>query len=588
MKKNKGLITVMALMTMSPLALPIVQNTPTVNAQVQQVQRQGQLALGASLSAAQAQQTIALLGAGNVTPQNTIYVDGTMINRYLNDGSNASTGVFSSAYIQPQAPGYGVQVQIVTPGNITAVSTTTYQNAAITAGAKDAIIKIGTITPVTGEGALTGLYALLEQTGVKLNPQNVQTAQSEITVVNKVKDQSKLSDEDVNKIITEIKKEVITQTQQQQQQGKQVNTTEIVNNVVNNVVNNTNINGDGNTVVNNNDVNTPIEIDNDTKQALEQYAENFAQTDAAKDEGVIQQLEASMNDEDWITILNGLEPSMTKEDILAKGIPDFSDTQKYHPILKAFYDRFFQIVKEDKNVEELYGQTFLIEILQPNLPLETRVALDELRTLMYQYAASFEPQYEQEAKSMGVPYKTIKEQWIAKYNNAEGLRTTDPNLAEIVRRTALATGFAPEVFTYQNFQQKGKVISFEVAWDTLTHQTISGRYAFDLDSMTLSQVDPGGQAVAFTKKVYDYQSIYGVKVENAYQENPIDPQYTIPGYVPEETTVESTTTTQEQVTTVIESTTAPTTEDPSMTPTPDAEPTESTAVDIQPGATVAQ
>lgn len=346
MKKNKGLITIMALMTLSPLALPVVQMTPTVNAQTQQVQRQGQLALGASLSAGQAQQTIALLGAGNVTPQNTIYVDGTMINRYLNDGSNASTGVFSSAYIQPQAPGFGVQVQIVTPSNITAVSTTTYQNAAITAGARDAIIKIGTITPVTGEGALTGLYALLEQTGVKLNPQNVQTAQSEITVVNKVKDQSKLSDEDVNKIITEIKKEVITQSQQQQ--GTQVNTTDIVNNVVNNVVNNTNINGDGNTVVNTNDVETPIEIDNETKQALEQYAENFAQTDAAKDEGVIQQLEASMNDEDWITILNGLEPSMTKEDILAKGTPDFSDTKKYHPILKAFYDRFFQMMKEDK------------------------------------------------------------------------------------------------------------------------------------------------------------------------------------------------------------------------------------------------
>lgn len=586
MKKNKGLITIMALMTLSPLALPVVQMTPTVNAQTQQVQRQGQLALGASLSAGQAQQTIALLGAGNVTPQNTIYVDGTMINRYLNDGSNASTGVFSSAYIQPQAPGFGVQVQIVTPSNITAVSTTTYQNAAITAGARDAIIKIGTITPVTGEGALTGLYALLEQTGVKLNPQNVQTAQSEITVVNKVKDQSKLSDEDVNKIITEIKKEVITQSQQQQ--GTQVNTTDIVNNVVNNVVNNTNINGDGNTVVNTNDVETPIEIDNETKQALEQYAENFAQTDAAKDEGVIQQLEASMNDEDWITILNGLEPSMTKEDILAKGTPDFSDTKKYHPILKAFYDRFFQMMKEDKNVEELYGQTFLIETLQPNLPLETRVALDELRTLMYQYAASFEPQYEQDAKSMGVPYKTIKEQWIAKYNNAEGLRTTDPNLAEIVRRTALATGFAPEVFTYQNFQQKDKVITFEVAWDTLTHQTISGRYAFDLESMTLSQVDPGGQAVAFTEKVYDYQSVYGVKVENEYQENPIDPNYTIPGYVAEETTVESTTTTEETTTTteapVIEAPTPETTE----APAPEAQPTESTAVQVEPGATVVQ
>ena len=60
------------------------------------------MSLGDTLNVEQADMTKQLLGAQDVTPENTIRIDGTTVNKYLNDGSTASTQVFSSAYIQGQ------------------------------------------------------------------------------------------------------------------------------------------------------------------------------------------------------------------------------------------------------------------------------------------------------------------------------------------------------------------------------------------------------------------------------------------------------------------------------------------------------
>ncbi|MBG9986659.1 DUF1002 domain-containing protein [Facklamia sp. DSM 111018] len=554
MKKRQLLLVALAALAITPVALPVGSTSVYAIQEADQTQGKQMLALGGSLSAQQSQQTISLLGAGSVTPENTIYVDGDMINRYLNDGSNASTSVYSSAYIQPQAQGSGVRVEIVTPENITAVSTTTYQNAAITAGAKDALVRIGTVTPVTGEGALTGLYALLEEQGVAINQQDVQTAQKEITVVNNVKDDTGLTDDQVNIIIAEIKKEVAVQSQN----NGQINTTEIVNTVVNNVTNNTTINGDGNVVDNSNETN--ITISNETKQELEQYADEFAQTDAASNEETVQQLDASMEDKDWSAVLPGLEATMSLEDILAQGPADFSDSDKFHPIIPAMFDAFYAKAEEGTRIDDLYAHTFILEKMQPELSTESRAALDQLRELMFQYttATSENPD-------------TIRDQWVQKLQAANSLRTSDPVLAEIVQLTANATGYAPEVYTYMEFEQEGKVISFTVAEDSPEKLTVLARYQYDLETQTLSEVDEISMEPApMATDTFDFASVYGVAVENLYVPSvEILPDYTIPGYVPEETTEEET---SNEESTVDESTMEETTQETSS----DEEPVETT------------
>lgn len=561
MKKQKILFTALAALVLAPVAVPITTQSVQAVTEASQVQQAQMLALGGTLNAQEAQQTIALLGAGSVTPDNTIYVDGNMINRYLNDGSNASTQVYSSAYIAPQQEGYGVQVQIVTPQNITQVSSTTYQNAAITAGARNALIKIGTITPVTGEGALTGVYALLESQGVAINPQDVQTAQNEIVVVQNVQEDTQLSDEVVNNIIAEIKKEVIIQNEEN---NGNVNTTEIVNTVVNQVINNTNIVGDGNVVDNSAEIDNQIDISNETIQELENYAQDFAQTDAAQNVDTLEQIEVSFEAEGpWSGILaqQPVEATMTIEDIIATeadyfGSEDqesvFAGVEAYHPIVESLYTVFYDYVEQGLLIEELYSHTFVVEsLLAEDLTAETQAAVNELRILMYQYAANFDEAQAQEAADLGVEYIPVKDQWLNQISAAENTRVSDPSLAEIIQLTANATGLAPEVYSYQEFNQEGSLIDFSVVWDSVTHQSIMGRFIFDLETQTFSEIDYlTDSPMALQSMTFDFQSLYGVAVENNYQGMPVPADYTIPGYVPEEETTEEITeeeTTEETV-----------------------------------------
>ena len=243
---------------------------------VQQVQ-QKLLSLGASLQGAQITQTRSLLGATDVPEANTIYVDGNTVNQYLSDGSNANTIVYSSAVIEPQAEGFGVQVQIVTPQNIKLVTPLSYQNAAITSGAKNVLIKIATVSPVTGEGALAGVYALLNKAGIKVSQQAIQVAEKEIKVVEQAKQQQQLTDIQINQIIADIKKEV-----------------------TNHIVNNVTIDQTQSTIIVNNVLNKyNIQTQNFDATELVNYAVDFSKTEVAKSQDTVKQLEASVDKAIW-------------------------------------------------------------------------------------------------------------------------------------------------------------------------------------------------------------------------------------------------------------------------------------------------
>lgn len=108
--------------------------------------------------------------------------------------------VYSSSYIEPREED-GVSVEIVTPENITEKTESQYTNAAITAGANKVNIKIASIGPVDGSGALAGLYKALE-----LDPINVKVAQDELNLVSSIKGNS---DDQLMAAITNMKKDTI-------------------------------------------------------------------------------------------------------------------------------------------------------------------------------------------------------------------------------------------------------------------------------------------------------------------------------------------------------------------------------------------
>ena len=119
----------------------------------------------------------------------------------------------SSAVINPKKfYQHGIDVDIVTPDNITQVSKESYINASITSGIKDANIKIASVEPVTGDGALTGIYEALEQQGFEVNEDDAQNATKEINDLSQIdqnhRDDKDYSDEKMNNAVADMKGQV--------------------------------------------------------------------------------------------------------------------------------------------------------------------------------------------------------------------------------------------------------------------------------------------------------------------------------------------------------------------------------------------
>ena len=276
---------------------------------------QSGLSLGKTLNLEQSTQTQRTLGADNA--DQVIIVDGKIINDYLNDGSNINTPVYSSAYIEQREPGFGVQVQILTPQNILVVKPSTYQNAAITSGAKDVLIRVASPVPVTGEGALTGVYALLKEIGVPITQQDINVAEKEVSLINNVKDSNELTEPLTNQLITDIKREVIKELAQQSDTPNKIDIEKLVVNIINHY---------------------DIDVNQNTINQLTEIANNFSATEAAKNEDTIKQLDKSVK--------------------IDKDRPYVVDLQQYGDVIQ-----FGNVMKDDPS-------TLTIDLIQKTLTTE--------------------------------------------------------------------------------------------------------------------------------------------------------------------------------------------------------------------------
>ena len=80
-------------------------------------------------------------------------------------------------------------MKIDTPDNITKVTSEQYQNAAITAGIKNAEIHIASVDQVTGEGALAGIYKAYEEKGNNLNAEDIQNSNQEMNDLGRISEE---------------------------------------------------------------------------------------------------------------------------------------------------------------------------------------------------------------------------------------------------------------------------------------------------------------------------------------------------------------------------------------------------------------
>lgn len=165
---------------------------------------------GGGLNDAQIKETADLLSIDKMENVASVGASGQDLIDYLGYGSGNTASMISSVLVQKQNKG-GVNVEIITPKNITKITAQQYTNAAITAGVEDVEIKVASIRPVTGESALTGVYKALDVNGENLDKERMEVAQEELKATSEIANEEDLNEEESSRldgVIVDIKQQL--------------------------------------------------------------------------------------------------------------------------------------------------------------------------------------------------------------------------------------------------------------------------------------------------------------------------------------------------------------------------------------------
>lgn len=148
---------------------------------------QPEYVLGYSLDESQQSQTLGLLGYDSGTDTKLIKtMTPDIYASIMNTANDSSLQLYSSVKIQKTGNKDALQVNIVTPQNITKVTQDMYRNAAVTLGVEHAKITVAAPIPVTGESALAGIYYSLEDNGATVPQENKDLAQEELKTLSDI------------------------------------------------------------------------------------------------------------------------------------------------------------------------------------------------------------------------------------------------------------------------------------------------------------------------------------------------------------------------------------------------------------------
>ena len=165
---------------------------------------------GGGLNETQIKETANLLSIDKMENVASVDASGQDLIDYLGYGSGNTASMISSVLVQKDSKG-GVDVEIVTPENITMITSQQYTNAAITAGVEDVQIKVASIRPVTGESALTGVYKALDVNGENLDKERMEVAQEELEATSDIANKENLTEEESSRldgVIVDIKQQL--------------------------------------------------------------------------------------------------------------------------------------------------------------------------------------------------------------------------------------------------------------------------------------------------------------------------------------------------------------------------------------------
>lgn len=214
MKKQAFAIIAALCLSTATIALPITSNVSASTKATSVNEKLGVpiAVYGSSLNAEQKASVKKSLNVAADEDTEEITVTGTDIAKYIQDGDSRAR-LYSSAKITPQDKGKGLVISIVTPDNITEVSSDMYSNAMLTAGIQDAKVDVAAPKPVSGHSALAGIYKAYEvTTGETLDKERTDVANEELSVATDLAKSPDVTDEEVSQLLTEIKQAIAEQS----------------------------------------------------------------------------------------------------------------------------------------------------------------------------------------------------------------------------------------------------------------------------------------------------------------------------------------------------------------------------------------
>ncbi|WP_242257668.1 DUF1002 domain-containing protein [Streptococcus thoraltensis] len=168
--------------------------------------------LGYSLSETQKQETLRLLGYQEGKDIDLKTLNTSSYAKIMDVADDSSLQLYSSVKIKKLGASKTLNVNIVTPKNITKVTEDMYRNAAVTLGIQHADIEVAAPIPVTGESALAGIYYSLEENGAQVSDESKGLAQEELNALSDINQENQGKEgfdaDKLNVALTDIKSAV--------------------------------------------------------------------------------------------------------------------------------------------------------------------------------------------------------------------------------------------------------------------------------------------------------------------------------------------------------------------------------------------
>lgn len=165
------------------------------------------LALGANLSSSEQKKVLDLLGVDDVSDYQVIKVTNQEEHEYLDEYLSKSvigSRALSSVTVEQTSDGRGVNVSTE---NITYCTSGMYRNALVTAGIKNADVKVAGPFKISGTAALVGVMkAYEEMTGKEIPEESKDAATDELITTGEVAEN--IGSEDAEKLIADVKQKV--------------------------------------------------------------------------------------------------------------------------------------------------------------------------------------------------------------------------------------------------------------------------------------------------------------------------------------------------------------------------------------------